>query len=272
MSSFGSVLESLFAGSDEDLPTVVAEAIQQHDPVVATQAQEAAVERFRRGGPGGAAIPRAVGALAPVIGAVTGAMFKLRGGSQTPPGPRGDSALRFWIEPGVRARVDRLWDHDGQPEHLATVIGPLVDFGRAAWKRTYDCERRCWLKRAWGWAPSENDLERLFWRPRLRQVLDSLAIEDPVDDVVAGRPVLRVGARHRPGGAAMLWPHWLPFGADRYELVFDTQFGFMLLLDAQLNGQSFASVRVINIVYGMTINEDVFHPDQPPASPSAAAP
>jgi hypothetical protein len=51
-----------------------------------------------------------------------------------------------------------------------------------------------------------------------------------------------------------------PFGADRYEVAFDRQYGYVLALDAQLDGRPFSSVHVTTVRYGEPIDEQVFDP------------
>lgn len=254
MSSLGGVLESLFAGDDGAGPSVRAEASHRRDEVLVAEAQEkfAAVLQHT---------PRAARAVIPVLASVTTGAMRLRGGPDTPTGPTGPSTLRMWFQPNFKGRVDRIWDRDGASQHLATVVGPFTRFGHPAWKRSYDCERQVSLRRPWGWwAPSPHDLQQLFWRPTIRQLLEGVALEDPAEGEVAGRPVIRAGGRPRPQGTSLPWPQMPPFGADRYEVAFDRQYGYVLALDAQLDGRPFSSVHVTTVRYGEPIDEQVFDP------------
>ena len=52
-----------------------------------------------------------------------------------------------------------------------------------------------------------------------------------------------------------LWPHWLPFGADRYELAFDREFGSMLAFSALTAGRVYEATTVAEISYGDPIDE-----------------
>ena len=55
-----------------------------------------------------------------------------------------------------------------------------------------------------------------------------------------------------------LWPHWLPFGAESYELAFDREFGSLLAFRGRADGAVYEDVAVTEITYGGPIDEGLF--------------
>jgi hypothetical protein len=107
-------------------------------------------------------------------------------------------------------------------------------------------------------APCVNDVERIFSHGLLREIIACLQLEMLREDVLAGRPVVVVRAvRRRPDG---LWPHWLPFGAESYQLSFDREFGSLLAFRAYADGSVYESVAVTEITYGAPIDQHLLDP------------
>jgi hypothetical protein len=65
--------------------------------------------------------------------------------------------------------------------------------------------------------------------------------------------------RRRPDG---LWPHWLPFGAESYQLSFDREFGSLLEFRAWADGLVYESVVVTEITYGAQIDPRLLSGDR----------
>jgi hypothetical protein len=100
--------------------------------------------------------------------------------------------------------------------------------------------------------PAADDVDRLFSHKQLRDVIACLTLKTLRKDELAGRPVLVVrAARRQPWG---LWPHWLPYGADDYELAFDREHGHLLGLQARASGAVYEDVAVTRITYGAPID------------------
>jgi hypothetical protein len=118
-----------------------------------------------------------------------------------------------------------------------------------------------WLRHPRGWAPDSNDLERLFWPPQLRSIVSCLSLDELGGGSIAERPVVRVRARPRP--EAILWPQWLPVGADEYLLAFDVEWGSLLFFEGRRRGQVLGSVEVTSVTFGEPIDDGIFVPEVP---------
>lgn len=174
------------------------------------------------------------------------------------PEPARESELTIWLDTSGRARVDRAWDAHGGRERLTTVVTmgfPL----RGRDERLFEPEWSGPPGRPARWpVPSVNDVERVFSHGLLREIIACLQLEMLREDVLAGRPVVVVRAvRRRPDG---LWPHWLPFGAESYQLSFDREFGSLLAFRGYADGSVYESVAVTEITYGAPIDQHLLDP------------
>ena len=199
-------------------------------------------------------IPRIVRAM--VLPARLWGAVKFRGKSDAPPGPVGESRLDVWFDPPRRARIDRTWTNDGATEHLVCLAEEFRPQMGAKRERTYDVNRHRWLERPRGSAPSENDVVRHFWPPHLREIVTGLSFGEPRQAVVAGRQVARVHATQRAGGG--LWPHWLIWGANEFDLAFDLEYGHLLLLEGYRDDHLLGATEVTSISYGDQVEDDIF--------------
>lgn len=248
MGLLGRVFEALFTPDDATLPTIQAAATERFDDDATQEALgEAAQELTREKMP---LVVRASIVPMQLYGAI-----KFRGESDTPPQPEGESFLELWFEPPQRGRIERKWHHDGVSEHLVCVA---EDFHSrmGARQRIFDLNRQRRLQRARGWAPSENDLVRHFWPPRLREIVTALTFGTPEESLVAERAVARVKAMQRPHG--QLWPHWLVWGADEYELAFDLEFGHLLSFQGYRHGTALGGVEITTVAYGRSLDSALF--------------
>jgi hypothetical protein len=148
-------------------------------------------------------------------------------------------------------RLERTWQTNGARHRLAAV--GEMGFPRAEATSGYSGPSGWPQGQPARWpAPTVNDVGRLFSHGLLREIVACLELETLREDAVAGRPVVVVQAvRRRPNG---LWPHWLPFGADRYELSFDRKFGSLLAFQGCGDGSVYESVAVTDITYGAPID------------------
>lgn len=235
MSGLGDVLELIFARPDTWVP-VHAVAREWHDRDVAEQV----AERFRRNLPH-QRMPLLVKAMtAPALaGAVVrDVRRRVRRRGRRPAGPS-ESELVVWLDATGRARVERVWA-GGDAGHVSVM---RLRGSERVWP---DPAGQEWP------APDAGDVERLFDHRQLREILSELTLEHVRDDEVAGRPVLVVRAERRaPMG---LWPHWLPFGADGYELLLDREHGHLLGIGGLADGAAYAGLVVTEITYGAAID------------------
>lgn len=248
MSTLGDVLEVIFAKTD---PAVNVHAIAREwwDHGVARRVAESFVKSQPR-----QSVPLVVKAM--MIPALAASAWwwladKVRR-EPAQPEPPGESELTVWLDASGRARVDRTWPTIGGAERLGAVVqidrppdwpsGRMVEPG---WPGDHG--------RAGRWpTPTAADVERLFSHQQLREIIACVTLEAPREDEVAGRPVLVVRAARREPLA--LWPHWLPFGADDYELVLDREHGHLLRFQARAGGAVYEEVAVTKITYGAPID------------------
>ena len=249
MSGLGDVLEVIFAKRDTavDVHAVVRE---RRDGEVAQRTAERFVKSLPR-----QSLPLMVKVM--MVPALAASAWWWLGDrvrrEPDQPVPPGESELTVWLDASGRARVERSWPTTGGTERLIGVVqtggpadwprGPMVEPG---WRREPG--------RAGRWpTPSAADVERLFSHQQLREVIACLTLETLREDEAAGRPVLVVRAmRRKPLG---LWPHWLPFGADDYELAFDREHGHLLGFQAHAGGAVYADIAVTEITYGAPIDQ-----------------
>jgi len=257
VSSLGDVLELIFARLDPGV-SVYAVVHEQHDREVA----ERVGEQFMKDHPGLGSVPKIVWLMAAPVMAVETAR-SLVGKIRHPlrlPEPARHSELTVWLDASGRARLERTWQTPGGRQRLTSV----VVMGLPAWGRD---ERPLGPRLAGArgqperWpAPTVNDVERLFSHGLLREIVACLELETPHEGEVAGRPVVVVRAlRRRPDG---LWPHWLPFGAESYQLSFDREFGSLLEFRAWADGSVYESVVVTEITYGAQIDPRLLSGDR----------
>jgi hypothetical protein len=144
-----------------------------------------------------------------------------------------------WLDAAGRARVARIWA--GGAERRVSVVRLTVN----------EMPELDWSTPPYP-TPRGDDVERLFAHRHLREILTELTLEHVRDDELAGRPVVVVRAERRsPVG---LWPHWLPYGADEYELLLDREYGHLLGFVARADGAGYEGLVVTEITYGVEID------------------
>jgi len=243
------VLELIFARPDSAV-SVHAVVHEQHDREVA----ERVAKQFIDDHPGLGSVPKIVWlSAAPIIAVETGRSLveKIRRPPRVPE-PDRDSELTVWLDASGHARLERTWQGPGGRQRLTSVVAmELPPRGRK--EPPFELRLSGPRERPARWpAPTANDVERLFSHGLLREIVACVELETPREAELAGRPVVVVEAlRRRPDG---LWPHWLPFGAESYELSFDREFGSLLAFRARADGSVYESVVVTEVTYGADID------------------
>jgi hypothetical protein len=162
------------------------------------------------------------------------------------PEPGDESDLTVWLDSSGRARAERSWESPSGPQRRVSVM--TVGSGTGGLPPIAGS-----LRRPPHWpAPTEADVERLFGRGLLREILAGLDLEPVGDGEVAGRPVAVVRAVRR--GPDSLWPHWLAFGADSYQLGVDREYGTLLSVKAFDGDTPYEEITVTGIDYGRPVD------------------
>jgi hypothetical protein len=246
MTALGDVLEVIFAPSG---PPVSFHAIVREwsDPKLAEEAGDTFVSELK------ANLPAVVRLF--MVPLRVGAWVKYRGRSEGPAGPKGDSQLEVWRDGSGRVRLERSWNSIEGSERLTTLARPATSAFKFAPQKSFDHLRAKSFRHGGRWpAPSIADAENLFDLGHLRELLSELEIVPIGESTIAGRAVLEVTARQR--SAFGLWPHWLPAGADHFELSFDVAHGLLLRsMGKDANGTVFESQEVTSMEYGEDVAE-----------------
>jgi hypothetical protein len=239
----GELLGVIFSGPD---PRPVHAVVRERcDRVAARRVVEAFGEAQ---GKGRGDVPRVLWYPAILLGVVVSLPATVAGKlRRRAPEPDAESELTLWLDASGRARAERSWESADGPRLVSVMtvgwgtggIGPI--WGRPSPRAM----------------PTAIDVERLFDRGLLREIVAGLDLERVRDDDVAGRPVTVVRAvRRRPES---LWPEWLPFGADRYELGFDREYGTLLAYTAFAGDTPYEEATATRVVYGEPIDPAILH-------------
>jgi hypothetical protein len=102
----------------------------------------------------------------------------------------------------------------------------------------------------------DTDIARHFDHASLREYFVSLALEVLGTTQTAGRDCLRLRAVPRPG--ARLWPHWLPCGADEYELHADLERGVLLYIAGRCRNDLFETHAVSDVTFDEPFDDSFF--------------
>jgi len=115
------------------------------------------------------------------------------------------------------------------------------------------------------------DIARHFNAGLLREIISALALEEIGAVETAGRPCVRLRATPRKG--EQLWPHWLPHGAEHYELRADPLTGTLLYIAGYQGGQIFEVNEVTEVHFDEHLSGELFRYDAaagetiPPTAP-----
>ena len=104
--------------------------------------------------------------------------------------------------------------------------------------------------------PGLTTIERHFIRGSLREYFVALDLAQIGTLEYAGRPCVRIRAVPRSDGR--LWPHWLPYGADEYELYGDLEHGTLLSIAGIFQSEVFSVLEVNQVAYDESIDDGLF--------------
>lgn len=171
----------------------------------------------------------------------------------SPPRPD-ESLLSVWIELPGRLRIETEQQRGEQSRSTLTVLD-----GGHSWTR--DDQGHVEEDQASGQKPGRGAAaatvtERHFSHARLRELFGALALEAIGDVRIAGHDCLSVRACPRPGG--LLWPHWLPYGADEYEFDVLPARGLVLAIRARHQDTVFEVNEVNEVVFDERLDDGLF--------------
>ena len=138
------------------------------------------------------------------------------------------SHATFFLALPDRLRVEKQAIRDEKAVTSLVVVNRERWWSRDVHGRVETAELKA-SSRGGEYAPGWNDVERHFCSASLREYFVSLALE-PIGSIhTSGRPCVRLRAVRRAKG--LLWPHWLPNGADEYEFHADAERGALIYID-----------------------------------------
>ncbi len=166
------------------------------------------------------------------------------------------SVAKIWLDRPGRARFEERRKVGGGMERNLTVID-----GRRRWERYSDGRVETTECAAVYEMASDNELldiitDRHFNPARIRCFLEVLTLEPMGRSRIAERDCVSVRALPRPDG--ILWPHWLPYRADEYELHFDLARGVLLNIIGRYQGGLLGQHEVIEVAFDEPLNHNLF--------------
>jgi hypothetical protein len=241
VAGLGEVLEVIFARPDAAV-AMHAVVHERRDPAVARRAYKHSAKQLPD-----SASPTWIRVMTAPLLALEGLGRIAEKVRREPQEPVSESELAIWLDASGRVRLERTWSSPEGAEQVATVVTTMGDeLGlREAWRIRRDPQAR--------YQPTAIDARRLFDRELLRETVSCLVLEAPHEGEVAGRQVVLVdGVLRQP---YWRWPHALPFGAERYELAFDCEFGSLLAFRARAEDSVYEEVAVTEITYGGPVDQ-----------------
>ena len=106
------------------------------------------------------------------------------------------------------------------------------------------------------------DIGHHFSAELLREIIAALALAEIGTAETAGRTCVRLRATPRPD--TLLWSHWLPHGADYYELHADPLTGTLLYIAAYQADQIFEVNEVAEVYFDEALSDELFRYSPPP--------
>jgi hypothetical protein len=164
-----------------------------------------------------------------------------------------EADIRIWMDGQTRIRIEETRRRDGLTESSLVVMD-----GDRWWERDHQGHVEAGGSGESGrrGGPGLTDAKRHFFPDSLREFFVGLALELLGPARTAGRECIRVRAVPRPDDR--LWPHWLPTGADEYELHADPERGAVLLIVAKFRGRVFETIEVTEVVFDEPLDPGLF--------------
>jgi outer membrane lipoprotein-sorting protein len=166
--------------------------------------------------------------------------------------------LLIWMDGPDRIRIETTRRREGRSESSLVVVN-----GEQWWARDHQGHVEAGTPETSHLRhPPLTDAERHFFHTSLRQYFVPLALEAQGTVRTAGRECVRVRAVPRPGD--LLWSHWLPAGADEYELHADSERGVLLSVTGRFRGEVFETNEVRDVAFDEPLDAALFTYDPRP--------
>jgi hypothetical protein len=177
------------------------------------------------------------------------------------------SVSRIWLNRPGQARIEACRDVGTgiEPVQVASPAICIRDLtvidGPRRWDRysdgrveTDECEARPEMTSADGFL--DITIDRHFNPERIRCFLEFLTLEPMGRVQTADRDCVSIRALPRPSDG--LWPHWLPYRADEYELHFDLALGVLLNIIGRFKGDLLGQHEVIEVAFDEPLDARLF--------------
>ena len=173
--------------------------------------------------------------------------------SSSPPSNTIAVEMDIWsIVPG-HARVDETRTKNRKTESTVEITKGLQRLKRTA---EGDVEISSESPRQQDGDLLPTDYRRHFDRGLIREFFAFLELQDAGACKVAGRDCVRINAVPVPGDR--IWPHWLPYDADRFEFAADLEFPSLLSISGLLSGEIIERIYVVDIAFNENLDENIF--------------
>jgi hypothetical protein len=161
-----------------------------------------------------------------------------------------ESTLSAWVKLPDRFRVEESRRTSDGIEETINIIN-----GKQSWRIDHEghvetaTEERREVAR-------NSDVDRHFNRYLLREFFNGLNLTLIGDCRAANQECIQIRAVPRPN--ALLWPHWLPHGADEYEFHVDPARGLLLGIIARTAGKVFEVNEVTDVQFDRPLDNSLF--------------
>ncbi len=158
-----------------------------------------------------------------------------------------EASLLFWVKMPDQYRIEKNETTKGRTARSLNIVNREQE-----WSSNYQGH----VETSKPTGRFDTDLARHFDHASLREYFVALSLQSVGSAETAGRPCLRLRAVPRRG--ERLWPHWLPCGADEYELHADTERGVLLYIAGRYKHQVFEVNEVSDVAFDEPIDGDLF--------------
>ena len=159
-----------------------------------------------------------------------------------------EETLSVFLEPPIFARID----YYGSKMHTNNIENSVIMNSDGIFR--YDHESKIYDSLPGNGVFADSD--RHFAPDMILGFFQYLALVPTGLSQIVGRTCVRLRATPRPG--VVIWPHWLPFGAEEYEFYAEPERAVLLAIIARYGGRVFDTRRIISLDYDGLIDRSLF--------------